>query len=82
MGSRSKKALLNSVVASLAQVITILFQFIARTFFIKILGEQYLGLNGLFTNVLGILNLAEMGIGSAITFSLYRPLAEIGRAHV
>lgn len=82
MESRSKKALLNSVVASLAQVITILFQFIARTFFIKILGEQYLGLNGLFTNVLGILNLAEMGIGSAITFSLYRPLAENNKPQI
>ncbi|NBA11170.1 lipopolysaccharide biosynthesis protein [Weissella confusa] len=75
MKNRTKMAIINSIVAAAAQILTILIQFVARTFFIKILGEQYLGLNGLFVNVLGVLNLAEMGIGSAITFSLYGPLA-------
>lgn len=55
---------------------TIIVSFITRTVFIYTLGAQYLGLNGLFTNVLGILSLADLGIGNAITFSLYKPISE------
>ena len=50
--------------------------FISRSFFIKYLGLYYLGLNSLFASVLSVLSLAELGIGSAITFSLYKPLSE------
>lgn len=53
-----------------------LFNFISRTIFINTLGTSYLGINGLLTNVLSMLSLAELGIGSAINFSLYKPLAE------
>lgn len=56
-------------------VLTIL-GFVTRTVFVHSLGSNYLGLNGLFTNVLSLLSLAELGIGSAITFSLYKPIAE------
>lgn len=72
--SRTRLSALNSAVATIGQFVQLLFQFIARSFFIHILGSQYLGLNGLFLNVLGYLNFAELGIGSAITFSLYKPL--------
>lgn len=51
-------------------------QFLVRTVFIFQLGKAYLGVNGLFTNVLSILSLAELGIGNAIIYSLYKPLAE------
>lgn len=74
MINRSKAAVLNSSIALFAQALMIAVQFISRTIFIHVLGDQYLGLNGLFVNILSILNLAELGIGSAITFSLYRPL--------
>lgn len=50
--------------------------FITRTVFIKEIGITYLGANGLFTNILSMLSLTELGIGSAIAFSLYKPLAE------
>lgn len=50
--------------------------FIARTVFIYTIGSTYLGINGLFTNVLGILSFTELGIGTAINFSLYKPVAE------
>lgn len=50
--------------------------FVSRTIFIKVLGAEFLGLNGLFTNILSILALSELGIGSAISFYLYRPIAE------
>jgi O-antigen/teichoic acid export membrane protein len=48
---------------------------VLRTIFIEVLGVQYLGINSLFANVLMILSLAELGVGQAITYSLYKPLA-------
>lgn len=50
--------------------------FILRTIFIYTLGAKYLGLNSLFTSILTVLNLAELGVGSALVFSMYRPIAE------
>lgn len=52
-----------------------LFKFIVRMVFVKTLPIEYLGVNGLFTNVLAMLSLAELGIGPAIVYSLYKPLA-------
>jgi O-antigen/teichoic acid export membrane protein len=74
--NRTKAVLKNSIVGILGQLITKLLGFISRTIFIQQLGIVYLGLNGLFSNILSILSLAELGIGSAIIFSLYKPLAE------
>lgn len=56
-------------------IIINLLKFIVRLVFIKTLSIEYLGLNGLFTNVLAMLSLAELGIGPAIVYSLYKPLA-------
>ena len=56
-------------------IITIL-TFVTRTFFIRYLGKEMLGLDGLFTNILSMLSLTDLGIGTAISFSLYKPLAE------
>lgn len=72
--SRTKASIINSSVATVAEGIQLIVQFVARSVFIHTLGSEYLGLNGLFLNVLGYLSFAELGIGSAITFSLYRPL--------
>lgn len=60
----------------LKYILQILLKFVLRTAVIYVLGKQYLGLNGLFSNILGILNLAELGIGSAIVFSMYKPIAK------
>lgn len=76
MKSRSTSSIKNAVTALIGQGIGIIISFIARIFFIKILGEEYLGLNGLFTNILTVLSLTELGVGTAITYSLYKPLAE------
>lgn len=57
------------------QGISIIISFIARIIFIRQLGEVYLGINSLFTNIVGLLSLAELGVGTAINYSLYRPLA-------
>ena len=56
-------------------VIINLLKFIVRLVFIRTLSIEYLGVNGLFTNVLAMLSLAELGIGPAIVYSLYKPLA-------
>lgn len=58
------------------QIITTLIKFISRTVFIKTLGVEYLGINGLYSNILSILSLAELGFGQAIIYSMYKPIAE------
>ncbi len=73
--SRTKNVSRNAIVAIICQVANLLLNFIIRTVFIKELGAEYLGVNGLFTNVLTILSFAELGIGNAIIFSMYKPLA-------
>jgi O-antigen/teichoic acid export membrane protein len=60
----------------LTQFLTLVLAFASRTVFIKSLGAEYLGLNGLFSNILNALSLAEMGIGTAIAYALYKPIAE------
>lgn len=77
--SRSKKSIKNFIYALVGQSLGLIVSFISRIVFIKILGSEYLGLNGLFTNILTVLSLAELGIGEAITFSLYKPLADDDR---
>lgn len=76
--TKSRKS--NSVKASAAgviqQIVQIVAAFIYRTIFLMMLNEAYLGINGLFLNVLQIFSLAELGIGSAIQFSMYQPIAD------
>lgn len=74
--SRAKNVTINSSVSLLCQVLNLLLNFLTRTIFIKTLGVEYLGVNGLFTNILTILSFAELGIGNAIVFNLYKPLAQ------
>ena len=54
----------------------IIVPFLMRTAMIYLMGVQYLGLNSLFTSALQVLNLAELGVGSAMVFSMYKPIAE------
>ena len=57
------------------QILTMILMFATRTIFIKFLEVEYLGINGLFSNILTLLSLSELGIGSTITITLYKPLA-------
>lgn len=71
-----KKNLFKNVKTSLVfYFINIIFSFVLRIVFIKTLSADHLGLNGLFSNILTVLSFAELGIGSAIIYSLYKPLA-------
>lgn len=75
-GNRTKNAMRNIVFGLLLKLYHLLIPFLMRTVMINLLGVQYLGLNGLFTSVLQVLNLAELGVGSAMTFSMYKPIVE------
>lgn len=72
---RTKNSILNYTTGLILKLITLVLNFISRTVFIHTLGISYLGVHGLMTNVMSMLSIAELGIGSAITFSLYKPLA-------
>ena len=74
--SRTRQVVLNAAASLATQFLMIILNFVSRTIFIKTLDIDYLGVNGLFSNVLSVLSFAELGIGSAIVFSLYKPLAE------
>lgn len=72
---RVKRFLQNMVTGVGGQMFTYILQFVSRTVFIYTLGKEYLGISGLFTNIIGVLNVTELGLGAAVTFSLYAPLA-------
>lgn len=73
---RVKKAIINTIAGGMGTLLVGIFQFIGRFVFIRFLSDEYLGISSLFTNILSLLSLAELGIGTAICFSLYEPLAE------
>lgn len=74
--TRTHNAFLVMLSVGIRQFLNLILQFVSRIIFIRILGAEYLGLNGLFSNVLSLLSLSELGIGSAISFYLYQPLAD------
>ena len=56
--------------------VSIILGFVSRSFFLRILGVDLLGVNGVIGNLIGFLQVAEMGISVAITYSLFKPLSE------
>ena len=74
--NRTYKTLKNTLFGFFNRLINILMPFITRTVIIYVLGMEYAGLNSLFSSVLQVLNLAEMGISSAVVYCMYKPMAE------
>lgn len=74
--SRTEYSLLNIFVGLGGYIINTVLGFVCRIVFVRCLSADYLGVNGLFSNILTMLSLAELGIGSAIVYALYKPLAE------
>jgi O-antigen/teichoic acid export membrane protein len=72
---RVKSATRNIAFGYIGQVATMIMSFVLRKIFIMHLSETLLGVNSLYTNILSILNMAELGIGTALNFSLYGPVA-------
>ncbi len=74
--TRKQYVTLNILAGSVSQVISMILQLIGRTIFINSLGIEYLGINAMFYNILMVLSLADLGFGTAIVYSMYKPLAE------
>lgn len=74
--SRTSKSIKNILYSCFFQIITLILSFINRTIFIWILGVGYLGISGLFSDILSLLSLADLGFSVALTYSMYKPLAE------
>lgn len=74
--SRSEYSLINILTGFGGYFVNTVMGYICRIVFVRCLSAEYLGVNGLFTNILTMLSLAELGIGGAIGFALYKPLAE------
>lgn len=77
---KSKGRLFNSLrnigVGFICQLVVMIFSFSTRTIFVRLLGAEYTGVSGLFSNILTLLSLAELGIGNVLIFSLYAPLRD------
>ena len=73
---RTRNATRNIVFDGTLEMVNMLFPFVIRSVLLHYLGNEYLGLNGLFKSLLTFLNLAELGVGSAMVFSMYKPIAE------
>lgn len=73
---RSKDSILNFLTGIFGQIIMLVLGFVSRSLFLMILSVDYLGASGLFSSILTMLSFAELGVGTAIIYSLYKPLAE------
>lgn len=73
--TRFNNSIKNAAFSIVTNFVKIIINFGARYIFIKYLGIKFLGVNGLFSNILGVLNFAELGFGTAMNFSLYKPIA-------
>lgn len=76
MESRTNNTFKNTAAALLEQAIYNIMSFICRTVFVYTLGKTYLGFSGLFGDILTLLSLAELGVGTAILYSMYEPMAK------
>ena len=73
---RTKNTLRNIIFGFGYRILNIILTFTSRTVILYVLGEQYLGLSSLFTSILSFLSLAELGVGGAMVYSMYKPIAE------
>lgn len=74
--SRSKRAAQNVITGFEYQAMVMILSFVSRKLFIYTLGTEYLGLNGIFTDVLTLLSMADLGFSTAMAYSFYKPLAD------
>ncbi len=73
---RTKNTKRNIIAGLVNKFVTLVFPFVVRTIIIRKLGSEYLGLNSLFSSILQVLNLSELGFASAVVYSMYKPIAE------
>ena len=73
---RTRSSLRMLAVSFLGQMVNLALLFVSRRLFVQHFAQEYLGVNGLFSNILTVLSLAELGIGTAMVYGLYQPAAE------
>ena len=73
---RTTYALKNMLSSLSSHFVSMLLGFISQAILVRTLGSEYLGINGLFSNIVSMLAVVELGIGSAIVYNLYKPIAE------
>ena len=76
MGERVHRSVLNIKVGILFYVLTMFLAFFSRKVFLDYLGAEFIGLTGMLMNILNVLSVAELGIGTSIVYFLYKPLQE------
>ena len=74
--TRTEAVIRNSVWGLINKVATLILNFVSRTIFIYFLGVTYLGINGLYSEILAMLSLAELGFGTALLVAMYKPIAD------
>ena len=77
--SRTEYSAINTTVALISRIIAILMGFVTRVVFTHVLNEDYVGINGLFTDILNVLSLTELGVGTAITYALRSEERRVGK---
>lgn len=74
--SRTSNVIRNTWIGIISQSLILILSFISRTVFIKMLGNDYLSVNGLYSNIINTLSFVELGFGTALIYILYKPVAE------
>lgn len=74
--SKLKKSTRNILFGFALRILQLILPFVARTVIIRVLGMEYVGLNSLFTSILQVLNIAELGVGFTLVYSMYKPICE------
>lgn len=82
MGARSDNSIRNISIGTVKQLITLILAFASRTIFVRLLGAEYTGVNGLYGNILTVLSLAELGLGNVLAYSLYKPIKDNDTARI
>lgn len=82
LGEKMGVVIKNAGVAIVVQIVTLFLRFILQKVFVEKLGVEYLGYNAVFTNILQMLNMADLGVGVAITSFLYKPISEGNNSHI
>lgn len=80
--SRVKKSAQNMITGFAYQALMLILSFVSRTAFIQTLGDEYLGINATFSDVLSLLSMADLGFGTAMAYSFYKPLAEDNKEQI
>ncbi|RKM54467.1 hypothetical protein D6853_13145 [Butyrivibrio sp. X503] len=80
--NRTRNAIKGTVSGVFLKSVSVIGSFLIQTIIVKVLGKEYAGISSLFTSILSVLSLAELGFGSALVYSMYRPIAEGDIAHL